>query len=106
MILNILDRLQLLNGIMPKEGNIVTLRVILEAKQALGLTSEEIEGWGVKDSESGVVWDVSKDTDRDIEISPVAASLIRTSLKELDGSERLTPAHVSLWERFVENSQD
>lgn len=53
MELKVAERLMLLN-LLPKEGDIVTLRVIRDAQQAIGLTEEELEALEIHSPEQGI----------------------------------------------------
>lgn len=110
MKLNIPERIILLN-ILPLEGDVITLRLLMELKKNLGFTEEEIAKWSLttkipQDKTPYVVWndDFTKET-KDIIIGATMKSIITLQLRKLDESKKLRMEMISLYERFVDGKQ-
>jgi len=111
MKLNILERIALLN-IIPREGSVITLRIIRDLQTRLGFTEEELKGYKMKntttpDGRTSIVWDedFSKE-EKDIEIGEVATSIIVRELKKLDAQNRLPMEGLAIYEKFVEGKTE
>jgi len=95
------DRFALLS-IMPAKGNMVTLRMVVDARTKLSPSEEEIKACGIVAKPNGdVKWDDEKYT-ADIEFGDVALSIIRGALREADEKQLLTPNHMHVFEMLVE----
>lgn len=97
--LNVGERLIILS-ILPKEGNIITVRVIQGLTQRLGLTSEEITEYDVK-AENGVTrFNIKALEPKDFEFHDVEMDIIRTQLKKRDTDQKLTAEMITIYEKF------
>ncbi len=100
MELSVGERLVLLS-ILPREGDLTTVRVVNELKQALSFSEEEHAALEIRQEGDGVVW---KETDKTKEISIGARAhvLIADALKALDEEKKLTTGHLDVWSKFSE----
>lgn len=105
MKLNIKDRLVLLNTL-PPEGSFATVKIVHELKMALAPSEEEAAAVGLVQEAGQLRWDPTKDVEKDIPLGKVAKGVIETALKKLDAEQKLTPDHLSLYERFVEGEDE
>jgi len=102
MKLSVAERAALL-GIIPREGNIVTLRIVRDLKSELSFSEDEIQQMGIVTTQEGwVFWDSAKAVDKEINIGPAAAGVIRDALKVANEKGKLTEATMGLFEKFVE----
>ena len=114
MLISTFERLQLLQ-ILPAEGSFLTLKIVREMKEALSFTEDDhkvlqVKVGGEKVEVDGVEMTVPEGqirwTDalppKEIEIGDKAKEVIRKSLEKLDKEEKLTQAHFSLCEKFME----
>ena len=107
MELTLLERIATLN-LLPQQGNVVTLRILMSLKKELGFTEEEIKYYGITNKSlpngnSVIVWDKRFDSEtKDIEIGEVARGVISEQLHKLDQQGLLREQALSLWEKFVE----
>ena len=101
MQLELMERLQILNSLLPQEGNAVKLRVITEAQGVLGLSSDELTEWDVKQDGDQVVWNQEKVVAKDIPISDAVRGIITEELSRLNDEDKLTMQQLSLWDKFV-----
>jgi len=107
MKLTVPERFILL-GILPPEGNFVTLRVVRDLYKNLSFKEEEIKDYKIKiGMDNGVStanWDQKKGSvEKEIEIGEMATQIIVDQLKKLDTEKKLKPTMFTVYEKFVEN---
>ena len=100
MLLNTFDRLILLN-IMPKEGDITTLKIIRKLKDDLSFSEEEHTALQFKNEDGQIMWKEDADIKKETEIGEKATDIIAEALKALNKAKKLTEAHISIYERFT-----
>ena len=100
MKLNVKERLLLL-GILPKENNFVTLKIVRKLQENLSFNEDEIKLLEFKTNENQVTWNQSVEQEKEIEIGEKATDIIADALKELDKNKKLTNDHFDLYEKFV-----
>jgi hypothetical protein len=107
MELTVFERANLL-GILPREGNFLTLKKLRLLKEKLALTDEEQKKWQPKISEEGkMFWRISDDKgnpipqEAEIEIGELETEIIRETLKRLNEHNKLKEDHLSLYEKFM-----
>ena len=101
--LNVFDRLTLM-GILPKEGSFVTLKVIRDLINSLGIEDEEFKEFDIKQEGTKVFWNEKKGAvEKEFEFGDKAEQIVVDTLKELDLSKKLEQSHFSLYEKFVKN---
>ena len=102
MQLTVIERLVAL-GLLPAEGNIVKMRLRLKLIEKLGLTSEEISEYDLKpgDVEGTVQWRQDLPQEKEIDLKGPEIAAISENLEKLDKDEKLTPQHLSLYDKFV-----
>ena len=98
--LNLPERLNLL-GILPKEGNIVTMRSVRKLLDTLALKDEEIKEWEVKTIGQNVKWNSESKTEKILEFSDVATGIIKLSLKKLAKEEKITLQTIGVFDKFI-----
>jgi hypothetical protein len=104
MELKVLDRLMILS-VLPKEGNIVTLRLRQDLIKKVGLSAAEMDEYEVAQSaEGGVKWNPTKAKVVNLDFSDSEKAVIRDALKQKDADKLLTDSHLSVWEMFVEGT--
>ena len=100
MKLKIHDRLLVLN-ILPKEGNLVTVRLLKDILGKIGLAGDEIKDWKVQSRPNNqVIWDNTKQTEKEIEVSDSERELIFAKLEELNKASKLTLEQLNLYDKF------
>ena len=101
MELTVLERL-VLQGLLPKEGNFTTLKLLRVAREALSfddLENKRLEF--VQDGEQ-VRWNEGVTIVKNIELGEVMTLEIVATLKKLEGEKKLKDEHFTLYEKFVE----
>jgi len=93
-------------GILPEKGNIVTIKLLREFKEAVAFNEQEVNAIELNLSDEGkATWIVAKEKKigkKKIELSDILAESIRSNLKMLDSKKQLTEAHVPIWDMFCE----
>lgn len=111
MKLNIADRIAVL-GLLPDEGNVVTLRIVRELQNELSFTEEEHKSFKMKnktlpDGRVNITWDSDFTLEeKDIPIGEAAKGIIVEQLKKLDRENRLHVSMLPLYEKFIEGKTD
>lgn len=95
-----------LSGLLPVQGNFLTMKRLRELREALGATEAEKKEFAIIEEDGRIGWDAAHNqTEREIEIGESMTDLTATTLKKLDDEGKLGVAHVSLFEKFVEKVQ-
>jgi len=99
--LNSLERLLSLS-LLPSEGSYATWKVINDLRNELAFTSEELTKLDLQPAANGGVqgnWDAVPE--KEITFGETTEKMIVDALTELDSNEKLTPEHLSLYQKFV-----
>lgn len=99
MLLSVLDRLCLM-AVLPKEGDIITLKILRDLTSALGFTEEEVEKFGLKSVDGKTVW-AADAPEVEIKVGSKALSIIVTAYEKLSAQKKLTIEHLQTFEKFV-----
>jgi hypothetical protein len=94
-------RVTLLNTL-PREGDILTLRIVRELREALSFSEEEHKVLGLKINGPMITWDASKDEGKEIQIGTKAREVIVEALNALNQQKKLNDGHLDIWGMFVE----
>lgn len=98
--LDVKARITLLN-ILPREADVVTVRILKDLKADLGLSEEEIKRTNIRqEGNMGLVWDKSKDMPKEIVIGPTGRGVIKSTLEKLDREKKITDDILPLWDMF------
>lgn len=100
MRLNILERL-MMQGLLPKESNFVTLRIVNKLREDLSFDEDEIKHLGIEADGDQVRWDPAKGmVVKDVDVGEVATKIIQEALTGLDETSKLTADHLTLYGKF------
>ena len=108
--LSLKDRIALLN-ILPREGNVVTLRIIRDLQGALSFSEAEISDYAIVVTQiSGnnfqTAWNAAgTKAFKNVKIGPNAETVIIDRLRELNEKKQLKIGLLDLYERFVEKKE-
>ena len=111
MKLTIIER-NILMSILPKEGNFITLKTVRQLREALSIQDGEDEEYGIlKEGDklpNGAVIQKGQfrltrnlDAEKEIPFTKKGLEAVEAALKTLNAQNKLTEAHVSLYEKFV-----
>ena len=97
MLLSVLERMVLQN-VLPKQDDIMTMRVAQELRQKLGFTEAEHAILQFKQEGEQITWQTLPDVE--IEVGPKAKAIIRGALERMNTEKKLSAEHISLWDKF------
>lgn len=97
--LNVGERMIILS-LLPKEGSIITIKLIRELILRLGLSAEEFVEFGIQQNETSIAFNEKGKEQRDFELNEVEVELIRTSLKDLNTKNKIIPEMIPIWDMF------
>ena len=101
MKLGVFDRLILLS-VLPREGDLISLRVVLDLQTALGFTEAEHKRLQFKKGKDGeTLWRRAADRKREFKLGEKAQEIILGRFKELEEQKKLLVDHVPIYERFL-----
>jgi len=104
MNLNVLDRIHLLQ-FLPREGDIVSLRILQTLRMSISFTEDEIKKFGLNtDQETAkTTWD--DDEEVDIPIGEKATDIIVDAFKKLNAEKRLPDTAIDLYDKFIPTTE-
>jgi hypothetical protein len=95
------ERLLLLE-MLPKAGNLTTIKLLRVAKEDLSFNDKENKALKFVQEEGMLNWDpAAGDIEKEIEIGEIITELIITELKRMNEDKELTEQHISLYEKFI-----
>jgi hypothetical protein len=100
MLLKLLDRVTLL-GVLPEQGDFVTLKIVRKLRESLAFDEEEISRLKIQQNDGVITWDTLADEGKEVTIGEKASDLIVGCLKKLDKEQKLTAQHYDLYEKFI-----
>lgn len=104
MLLSLRERLVLVR-VLPVEGSLLTMKVVTALRDDLLPTEQERVDWKIIESEDGVIrWGPGLPQDVEIHVPLPVVGIITEALQELDKQKKLTAEHLSLCEKFLEDS--
>jgi hypothetical protein len=102
MELTVKERLVLM-GMLPKESNFTTLKIMRKLREELSFSEEEHAIIQFKQDGPQLSWNFQANVTKDVPIGDMMMELIKSDLKKLDKDGKLTEDHFSLFEKFVES---
>lgn len=103
--LNAKNRIILLN-VLPAQGDITTLRLVLELRKSLSFTEQEHKDLGIKSTGTATTWDLTNDVAKSFPIGPVMLKLIQRELKKLDDGKTLGIEQVDIYNLFMDPTKE
>lgn len=97
MKLSVMERIALLS-LLPKEGNLITLKIIRDLQNSISFNEKEIKEIKLRVEDNRYVWD--KNIDSEIEIGEKATEVILDVFKKLDEENKINMQILELYERF------
>jgi hypothetical protein len=104
MILTVLERL-LIQDFLEKQGDIVFLRLRNQLIEKVGFSEKDLKKWDIQQKGLHFSWNDKVSQEAKIELSELECGMIKNSLVNLNNARKLTPDHISLYEKFVENGK-
>ena len=100
MKLPVSDRLILL-GVLPKEGDFTTLKILRQMKDDLSFSEEEHKILKIRQEGEMMFWEEGLE-DKEINFGEKATDIIVDAFKKLNDQKKLRIEHMELYEKFVE----
>ena len=98
--LNVLERITMI-GLLPKEENYLTYKMITELKMDLSFSDAEWKKYGLEVLPNGrTAWKNGKPV-KEIEIPDVIMVMVKAKLVSLETAKKINGDNVSLYERFI-----
>ena len=104
MKLGVGDRLTLLT-ILPKEGDLTTLRIVRDLQISLSFTEEDHVKYKIREEGPQVFWDDAAEG-KDVDIGRKAHSIICSAFEALDKQGKLEISCLATAERFLTDDAD
>jgi hypothetical protein len=102
MELNLKERIILLN-ILPKQGDISTIKIVRDLQDNLAPTEAEFKDFEITQEGSQYFWNEKGKIPKEIEIGAKAKQIIRDAILALDKAKALTQDHLTIYDKFVED---
>jgi len=99
MKLNVLERLLLL-GMLPKEGDLTTIRIVRELREGLSFGEAENAALEFKQDGDQLRWKDGAVEDKEFEFGAKSMSFIGDALEKLVTDEKVTEQHLCLFDKF------
>lgn len=100
--LKIAERVNLL-GILPQQGNFVTMKHVEDFRNELIFTAEEVKEYEIRFSEDGkqVLWKMTAETyEKSFEVNDIVVEALKKALAVLDKDEKITSVLMPLYDKF------
>lgn len=107
MKVTVRERVILLNAL-PKEGDILSLRILRKLREDFSFSDEEQKMFEFKfNPELGQVsWDPNySDVEKEVEIGVRGLEIIKETLESLNKQKKLNAEMIGLYEKFVEKAE-
>jgi len=90
----------MLMGLLPKEGHLLTVRVIRELRHELEFSESDLAEYQIKIEGTKFSWNREVDKPKEIAIGDAARDIIIKALKELDKSGKVNESQLPLYDKF------
>jgi hypothetical protein len=88
-------------GLLPKEGNILTLRVTRELMGKIGFSAIELTDFEIEEKDGQIAWNDKGNIPATIEFLDSELGIIRKELTRLDNENKLSIELLSVYEKFM-----
>ncbi len=105
MKLNVLDRI-ILKVLLPKEGSLVTAKVVRDLRNSLDFTNDELTAIDFNVTEEGGIRSWRNDVEREYDLNTTEINIIKRTLRKCDKEEKLPIDALHLWEKFIGDDND
>lgn len=100
------DRL-VLQGILPKQGGLITMSLVQELQEKIRITSKEVERVKMKEDKRGITWDqTAEGIPLSIDLTPSLVKVLKDSAKQVDKEEKVTTENIDLIKQLMELKED
>lgn len=100
--LSVGDRLVLLS-MLPREGDLITLRTVRDAKTTISFSDAEREALKLKSKPDGTVeWDTSVEQESSIALTDSAFEVILTRFDQMDKEKKIPLSYLDTYEKLMQ----
>ena len=78
------------------------MKLLRVLKEELSFTEEENKALEFDQRDEQVFWKQDADISKDVKIGEIMTELIKKELQKLNDEEKLTDAHIDLYDKFME----
>ena len=106
---SVLERFLLLNGVLPQQGDITTIRLVRRLREALSFSEDEHKALKIRPSGpdgEGRSWDDQDGIMKSVEFGPKMRDLVAEGLKGISNAGQFTDQHLDLCDRFMPEEQE
>ena len=106
---SVLERFLLLNGVLPQQGDITTIRLVRRLREALSFSEEEHKTLNIRPSGpagEGRNWDDPDRIMKSVAFGPKMRELVVEGLKAISNAGQLTDQHLDLVDRFMAEEEE
>lgn len=101
MLFHVAERIHLLN-LLPAEGDITTLRIVRQLREALSFSEAEHTDFAMQVEGGRVTWDAAKAGAKDVEVGEKARSIIGAALQRASEAGKLSSDLVAVYDACVD----
>lgn len=98
--LDLMDRLVLLH-VLPKEDSVLTMKVVIDLKNKLGITSAEHEEFELKQENGKFGWNEKASLPKVFDVSGAEKSVLSDAFKKLDKDKKITEEMVQTFDKIM-----
>ncbi len=102
--LNVPERLVLM-GLLPKEGNFITLKTIRDTMDLIGFKEEDLKLYEIKQNGEQTNWNKKGNEEKEFDLGEKATNLKIEALQKLDKENKLIQNQFSLFEKFIKGGK-
>lgn len=92
-------------NLLPREGTLLTMRLMRELSNALSFTEQEIAECRIQEQEGRVIWDGKPHT-KEVPIGETMRGIVEVQLRQIDKSGTMTLDTLELAEKFGYGGSD
>jgi hypothetical protein len=89
MKLKILDRVMIVNVVLPVEANLIDAMISRAIRQKTELTPADLEHYEVKQNGTAIVWNKDKDTGTEIDFEKTEIMFLKKQVERLDSTSKI-----------------
>ena len=102
----VLERILLLNGVLPQQGDMTSIRLLRRFREALSFSDEEHAALSLKYDGARTTWEDPGGHMKVVEVGPKMRELVVAGLKAVSDAGQLTDQHLALVDRFMPEEEE
>ena len=102
VVLKVAERV-ILMGLLPKEGDYLTYKIVHQLKDNVGFSEEDIKTFNIRQENDMLLWDKDKEDVKEVEFGEKAMEIVREALEKLNAEKKINEKNITLYEKFMED---